>query len=304
MAPAGDGPSGVLLLDKAAGPSSTQALAAAKRLLRSRKAGHTGTLDPFATGLLPLAFGEATKFSRFLLDAWKGYEATLRLGYTSTTLDPEGDVTATGRHIPGISRITEVLGSFMGVRHQIPPMHSAIHHEGKRLYDLARAGIEVERAPREVTFRTLDLLQLEGDLLRIAVICSKGTYIRTLAADLGEALGCGAYLVALRRTQSGPFSIHEAITLETLAGRGLAAIESLMPVESLVSGLPECVVVASEALRVGHGMTVPAPAGTPSGDLAVRDPAGRFLGVSQHAGDGWLKPLRLLAEPPHGPDFA
>lgn len=287
----------MLLLDKPAGPSSTQALAAAKRLLGSRKAGHTGTLDPFATGLLPLAFGEATKFSRFLLDAWKGYEATLSLGQVSTTGDPEGLVTATGKPIPTYERIGEVLESFVGDRMQIPPMHSAIHHQGRRLYDLAREGIEVTREPRAVTFRSIDLLQLSGDQLRIAVICSKGTYIRTLASDIGAALECGAYLTGLRRTHSGSFSLGGAVTLEALKDLGEAALERLLPTESLVSGLAQCALLAGEAVRAANGMTVPAPAGTPEGDIAVRNPEGRFLGVSRHAGDGWLKPLRLMAEP-------
>lgn len=287
----------MLLLDKPAGPSSTQALAAAKRLLGSRKAGHTGTLDPFATGLLPLAFGEATKFSRFLLDAWKGYEATLSLGQVSTTGDPEGLVTATGKPIPTYERIGEVLESFVGDRMQIPPMHSAIHHQGRRLYDLAREGIEVTREPRAVTFRSIDLLQSSGDQLRIAVICSKGTYIRTLASDIGAALECGAYLTDLRRTHSGSFSLQGAVTLDALKDLGTAAAECLLPTESLVSGLAQCTLSPGEAFRVANGMTVPAPAGTPEGDIAIRNPEGRFLGVSRHAGDGWLKPLRLMAEP-------
>jgi len=180
-------------------------------------------------------------------------------------------------------------------------MHSAIHHEGRRLYDLARQGIEVARESRTVTFQSIELLELSGDQLRIAVNCSKGTYIRSLASDIGASLGCGAYLTGLRRTRSGSFTLEGAVTLDALKELRDAAVECLLPAESLVSGLAQCVLSAGEATRAGHGMTVPAPAGTPDGDIALRNPEGQFLGVSRHAGDGWLKPLRLMAEPPPPP---
>jgi tRNA pseudouridine55 synthase len=216
-------PDGILLLDKPAGYSSTQALGRAKRLLGARKAGHTGTLDPFATGLLPLAFGEATKFSRFLSDSIKSYEATLHLGMVSTTGDTEGTVSRREMVALRSGQITDVLATFVGVQDQIPPMHSAVHVDGRRLYELAREGIEVVRKPRRVEIQGIRQLSLEGDLLVVSVTCSKGTYIRTLAADIGEALGCGAYLTALRRTAVGTFRLPASVSLEQLESAGSRA---------------------------------------------------------------------------------
>ncbi len=193
----------MLLLDKPEGASSAVALAQAKRLLGAGKAGHTGTLDPFASGLLPLALGEATKFSRFLLDASKTYEAVLRLGERTATGDTEGEVVERRPVSATPGQVEEVLAAFLGAQTQVPPMHSAIRHQGQRLYELARKGVEVERAPRAITIFSIDLLRKEGDLLEISVKCSKGTYIRVLAEDIGERLCCGAHLIGLRRTGIG-----------------------------------------------------------------------------------------------------
>jgi tRNA pseudouridine55 synthase len=210
----------VLLLDKPSGITSTRALAIAKRSLDASKAGHTGTLDPFATGLLPIAFGEATKFSRFLIDAEKAYDATLRLGEETPTGDPESPVSRTGVPIPDAASIADVVRRFLGRQSQVPPMHSAVHVGGRRLYEYAREGLEVPRDARAIEIHSLDIVSLDGAELVLSVRCSKGTYVRVLAADIGRALGCGAYLSALRRTAVGDFRVAEAVALEELERAG------------------------------------------------------------------------------------
>jgi tRNA pseudouridine55 synthase len=208
---------GVLLLDKPLGLSSNDALQKAKRLFRAEKAGHTGTLDPLATGLLPLCFGAATKFSQVSLDADKRYTATLKLGVTTTTGDAEGEPVKTRKVDVNAADVTAACAKFIGQIDQVPPMHSALKRDGKALYEYARAGIEVEREPRRITIHSITLMGGLHDQWMIDVSCSKGTYIRTLAEDIGEALGCGAHLTALRRTGSGPLTLDGAVTLEQLA---------------------------------------------------------------------------------------
>jgi tRNA pseudouridine55 synthase len=208
---------GVLLLDKPLGLSSNDALQKAKRLYRAEKAGHTGTLDPLATGLLPLCFGAATKFSQISLDADKAYRATLKLGVTTTTADAEGDVLQTREVSVSRDQLQAACERFTGLIHQVPPMHSALKRDGKALYEYARAGIEVEREARAVTIHRIDIVGGDHDSWTIDVRCSKGTYIRTLAEEIGAALGCGAHLSALRRTGSGALSLQGAVTLEQLA---------------------------------------------------------------------------------------
>jgi tRNA pseudouridine55 synthase len=301
------GPDGLLLLDKAPGYSSTQALARAKRMLGARKAGHTGTLDPFATGLLPIAFGEATKFSRFLIDSAKSYRATLELGSESTTGDTEGVISTSGSLLPDECRIDEVVASFAGVQDQIPPMHSAIHVGGKRLYDLAREGIEVVRAPRRIDIAEIRRLSFEGRQLVLAVTCSKGTYIRSLAMDIGRALGCGAYLTGLRRTASGAFGIDGAATLELLEREGVdASRQRLLPVEAMVSGLPRCELGADDAEHLLQGRRIVSGQWLAGTHLALFGPGGRFLGVGLTGDGGGVEPLRLMATGacPKPPDFA
>lgn len=211
---------GVLLLDKPLGLSSNQALQKVKWLLRAEKAGHTGTLDPLATGVLPLCFGAATKFSQIHLDADKTYETTVRLGLQTDTADAEGRVIAQRPVACSLGQVVEVLDRFTGSISQVPPMYSALKKDGKPLYEYARDGLTVERAPRDVTIHGLELLQCEllGDapFLRLRVHCSKGTYIRTLGQDIGQALGCGAHLGALRRVQTGPFDAQHCVTLEQI----------------------------------------------------------------------------------------
>ena len=232
---------GVLLLDKPLGLSSNQALQKVKWLLRAEKAGHTGTLDPLATGVLPLCFGAATKFSQLHLDADKTYETVVRLGIKTTTADAEGSVIESRPVTCSPGQVVEVLDRFMGDIEQIPPMHSALKKDGKALYEYAREGETVERAPRRVTIHDLDLLdmQLAGDepSLRLQVRCSKGTYIRTLGEDIGEALGCGGHLTALRRVATGPFSAAQCVTLDTLEAESEAdRLAHLMPVPTLLQG--------------------------------------------------------------------
>ncbi|HMM55399.1 MAG TPA: tRNA pseudouridine(55) synthase TruB [Candidatus Desulfobacillus sp.] len=286
---------GVLLLDKPVGPSSNAALQEAKRLLNAAKAGHTGTLDPLASGLLPLCFGEATKFSGELLAADKHYRATLRLGARTDSGDAEGRVIATRTGPPpGRDEIEAVLARFRGEISQVPPMHSALKRDGRPLYEYARQGLDVERQPRRVTISSLELSSLAGDRLELEIDCSKGTYVRTLADDIGEALGCGAHLTALRRTRIGAFGIDGAVTLATLADLPAAARDGLLlPVEALLGELPALRLDAAAAWRFGHGQAV-AAADAAGGKCRVHAADGRFLGLGRCA-DGWLAPVRLLA---------
>ena len=289
-------PDGVLLLDKPPGFSSTQALARAKRHLGARKAGHTGTLDPFATGLLPLVFGEATKFSRFLIDATKAYRATLCLGRTSTTGDTEGEVHEGSPFSGDAARVDEVLAGFLGVGEQLPPMHSAVHHQGRRLYDFAREGVEVERVPRRIEILALDRVSLTATELVVDVTCAKGTYVRTLAMDIGARLGCGAYLTALRRTAVGPFRLAQAVTLEALEQAGVAGARGrLAPVDVLVAGLPRLDADDDTAWRFRQGQVVHCDGVVAGDERAVFDREGRFLGVGRAEATGRLAPERLMA---------
>lgn len=230
---------GVLLLDKPLGLSSNDALQKAKRLYRAEKAGHTGTLDPLATGLLPLCFGAATKFSQVSLDADKAYRATLKLGVKTTTGDAEGEVLQQREVNVTREQIDAACQRFTGPIDQVPPMHSAIKRDGKALYEYARAGLEVEREARHVTIHSIAIIDWQHDQLTLDVRCSKGTYIRTLAEDFGEALGCGAHLGALRRTGSGPLTLDTACTLEQLAAMSEAERDAkLLQADILLADWP------------------------------------------------------------------
>jgi len=286
---------GVLLLEKPAGYSSTQAVARAKRFLSAEKAGHTGTLDPFATGLLPVVFGEATKFSRFLIDARKAYDAVLALGIETTTGDPEGAITARREAPSDPARIDAVLAGFVGHQEQTPPMHSALHVNGKRLYEYARAGEEVERAARPIEIESLERLFLREGELGIRVACSKGTYIRSLAMDIGRALGCGASLVALRRTGVGPFRVDDATPLARLEEDPAGVRAALLPPEALVAGLPRLEASALDARRFSHGQAIGCEGAPAEAEMAVFAPDGRFLGVGLAGAGGMLAPMRLVA---------
>lgn len=284
---------GVLLLDKPGGMTSNDALQKARRLFSAAKGGHTGTLDPLATGLLPLCFGEATKFSADLLDADKTYEATLRLGVTTDSGDSEGQVTATATVDVAESDILRVLPQFTGDILQVPPMHSALKRDGRPLYELARQGIEVERQPRPVTIHRIDLLAFAGDEVRLSVSCSKGTYIRVLAADIGAVLGCGAHLIALRRTRVGDLTLATAATLAELDAIPEGEREQrLQAVDALLQSLPRVDLDAAAENRFSHGNPVDLPAGL-SGKIRVYG-QGRLLGVGEPGPESRLWPKRLV----------
>lgn len=243
---------GVLLLDKPVGFSSNDALIKAKRILNAKKAGHTGTLDPFATGLLPLCFGEATKFSQDLLEADKTYETTVHLGVTTDTGDTEGAVIDTRPVDVTLEQIEAVLAQFRGPIAQVPPMHSALKRDGKPLYEYARAGITLEREARHVVIHELKLVSYEAPFLKLVVTCSKGTYIRVLGQDIGAALGTGAHLQALRRTQVGALTTAGMLTLETL-GAHAAPLSLLAPVDALLSSFPAVQLTPELAKRFLNG---------------------------------------------------
>ncbi|MGV0976313.1 MAG: tRNA pseudouridine(55) synthase TruB [Azonexus sp.] len=284
---------GVLLLDKPLGLTSNNALQKVRRLFSAAKGGHTGTLDPLATGLLPLCFGEATKFSADLLDADKTYEAVIRLGVTTDSGDAEGAVIATAAVDVSESDVSRVLPQFTGDLQQIPPMHSALKRNGRPLYELARQGIEVEREPRAVTIHAIDCLSFSGDLLTLRVSCSKGTYIRVLAADIGQALGCGAHLAALRRTAVGALDLARAVTLaelEALDEAGRAG--RLQPVDTLLQSLPVLSIEGEAAECFRHGNPVDLQPGL-AGKIRVYA-NGRLIGVGEPGPDGRLWPKRLV----------
>lgn len=284
---------GVLLLDKPLGVTSNGALQAARRLYNAAKAGHTGTLDPLATGLLPICFGEATKFAGELLDADKTYAASLRLGITTDTGDAEGRSLQVRPVAVEPHQVAAVLKGFVGEILQLPPMHSALKRDGKPLYEYARKGIAVERTHRRVIIHSITLDACESETLSITVDCSKGTYIRTLAEDIGAALGCGAHLSALRRTRIGSLRLEQALTLAELeAAVGDQRDAMLASPDVLLEGLPRADLDATAAGQLCHGQPV-----TWRGSIGRwRAYSGTiFLGICDLADDGWLKPRRLVA---------
>lgn len=290
---------GILVLDKPRGFSSNAALQKVRWLLNAEKAGHTGSLDPLATGVLPLCFGEATKFSQYLLDADKGYETLMQLGVTTTTGDAEGDVLERRPVAIQSEQLTSVLREFLGEIEQIPPMYSALKRDGQPLYKLARAGEVVEREARSVTIARLELLSLAADKAWLAVACSKGTYVRTLVEDIGKLLGCGAHVAELRRTQAGPFGLAQAVSLETLeqahAEGGSEALDRfLLPLDSGLEHWPLVMLTEHSAYYWLHGQPVWAPEAPKFGLLRVRDNKGRFIGIGEVGEDGRLAPRRLI----------
>jgi tRNA pseudouridine55 synthase len=285
---------GVLLLDKPLGWSSNHAVQAIKRIYRAEKAGHTGTLDPLATGLLPICLGEATKFSAGLLDADKEYLADIRLGITTRTGDAEGEVLETRPVAVDVAAVEAALGRFRGEIEQVPPMHSALKRDGKALYEYARQGLEVERAPRRVTIHALELIRRDADVLRVRVACSKGTYVRVLAEDVGRALGCGAHLAALRRTRVGDLWVSDAREPAQVEGVGETARDGLLaPADALVANLPETRLESGQEQAILHGQAVPVPPGAP-GPRRIYDARGAFLGLGEVGSDGRLHPRRLM----------
>jgi tRNA pseudouridine55 synthase len=286
---------GVLLLDKPVGLSSNQALQQAKHLYQAAKAGHTGSLDPFATGLLPLCFGEATKFSHFLLDADKTYLATMQLGANTTTGDTEGEIVSTAEVHATREQMEAVLRGFLGDIQQVPPMYSALKHQGKALYEYARAGIEIERQARSVTIHQIELLDLALPSAKIRVSCSKGTYIRTLAEDIGKVLGCGAYLTQLRRTATAAFDISQAITLETLESMPLEARDALLlPSDCMLQSFPAVTLDDEGAYYLCQGQSIWQAGKLPLGDVRLYGEGQRFIGLGEVLPDGKIAPRRLM----------
>lgn len=288
---------GILLLDKPLGFSSNQALQRVKWLLQAAKAGHTGTLDPLATGLLPLCFGEATKFAHYLTDADKTYHATIKLGVTTTTGDAEGAVLNTLPVNVTSNQFDEACRKFVGVISQVPPMYSALKHEGKALYEYAREGVEIERKVRTVTIHAIEVLSFAGDVAEIKVTCTKGTYIRTLAEDIGANLGCGAHLIGLRRTATASYGIAEAITLE--AFEALSSDERLAmlaPPETAVDYLPSVILDADSAFYLMQGQAVWRSGDIPAGLLRLYDEQHVFLGLGEQQSDGKIAPKRLMQQ--------
>ena len=295
---------GVLLLDKHADLSSNTAVGWAKRLLNAEKAGHTGTLDPFATGLLPICFGEAAKFARFMLDAKKAYRATLKLGQRSRTGDTEGEIVETRSVTVDREKVDAILARFTGTQTQIPPMHSALKQGGVPLYKLARKGLIVERAPRDITVLALRAVSLLGNELVIDTMVSKGTYIRVLAEDIGEALGCGAHLTALRRTAAGGFGLEQAVSLESLDAMAIGQRQAmLLPADALAMALPDIRLDAAAAKALQNGqsprVSLVSPSAVDFAQYRVYGPGAAFLGVATasqcDASGATLTALRLMA---------
>lgn len=291
---------GILLLDKPAGLSSNQALQRVRRLLQAQKAGHTGTLDGPATGLLPLCFGEATKMSTYLLNARKSYRCEVRLGSTTTTLDATGDVVLT-RPVPlyCAADLERILANFRGPIEQTPPMYSALKHQGERLYKLANQGKEIERKSRCIEIYRLEASHLYADGFTLVVECSKGTYIRTLADDIGEALGCGAHVLSLRRLTAGCFDLANAHTLEkldTLSTTSPEALDKLiLPVDAGLSDMPVVKLTEDVASCFMHGQLIRSFDHNEIGLVRVYEQTSKFLGIAEVLSDGSLAPRRLIA---------
>ncbi|MCI0400514.1 MAG: tRNA pseudouridine(55) synthase TruB [Gammaproteobacteria bacterium] len=290
---------GILLLDKPAGIGSNTALQRVKQLYQARKAGHTGNLDVLASGLLPICFGEATKLSGFLLDADKHYRATFRLGVVTTTGDANGEQIATCR-VPVLDakQVKAVLRRFVGEINQIPPMYSAIKHQGQPLYKLAYQGLVVDRKPRTITIHALDLLRIKEELVDIEIRCSKGTYVRTLAEDVGAALGCGAHVCALRRVGAGPFDASEMVALdvlEQLKSEGLKALDAkLVSMDRVLAHRPAVLLSEDGAYYLRMGQPVVVPHAPTEGWVRLYSNANTFLGVGEVLEDGRIAPRRLI----------
>lgn len=290
---------GILLFDKPLGESSNKALQKVKNIYFASKAGHTGSLDPLATGLLPICFGGATKVSAFLLDADKRYWVRIRLGETTATGDSEGDLLERcSTETVSAEQVAVSLEKFLGEIDQIPPMYSALKHQGERLYKLARDGVEVEREPRRVTIHEIRLLGCDLPEFELEVHCSKGTYIRTLAEDIGRSLGCGAHVVGLRRTQVGPFSGEKMVdmaTLQAVAEQGREALDALLlPVDSAIMDWPEVRLSSDSTFYLCQGQPVIVPKAPTKGRVRIYDDKDRFIGVGEILDDGRVAPKRMI----------
>lgn len=286
---------GIILLDKRLGVSSNKALQEVRRLFNANKAGHTGSLDPLATGLLPLCFGEATKVSALMLDDDKRYQVTMKLGVMTDTGDAEGQVIET-KPVPELSieQIQCCLAKFMGLQAQVPPMYSALKLNGKKLYELAREGITVERAPRQITIYELHLLDATFDTLTLDVACSKGTYIRSLAEDIGHDLGCGATVTALRRTQAGQFLLANAKTIEQLSALTYDELQAnLMACDKPLEKLPALHLSEQQAKAISYGQDIDIESQKSESDYRLYAD-GLFLGLGEYGINGKLHPKKLF----------
>ncbi len=290
---------GILLLDKPLGITSNSALQDVKRLFKAQKAGHTGSLDPLADGLLPICFGAATKVSAFLLDADKHYLVRVKLGVTTATADAEGEVLET-KPVDGISEsdIQQVVAEFKGDIEQIPPMYSALKHKGERLYKLARDGIEVEREPRQVTIHDITMQGYSEPEFDLDVRCSKGTYVRTLAEDIGKKLGCGAHVTALRRIGVGPYGADNMVSMEQikqLADEGFSALDDLLlPIDSALGSWPEVKLTPDSTFYLKQGQPVLVPNAPTDGMVRIYDADGLFMGAGEILDDGRVAPRRMM----------
>jgi len=288
----------VLGIDKAAGMTSFDVVARARQALSERRIGHAGTLDPAAVGVLPLLIGEATKLMPYLVDQDKEYAATIRLGVTTDTHDLEGRIVAAAP-VPALDRerVDRACRRFVGRIRQTPPMYSAVHHQGRRLYELAREGVEVVRQAREVAVHSIDVLELSGDSVTVRVVCGKGTYVRVLAADLGADLGCGGAVERLVRVRVGPFALTDAVPSDDLLRRERAALLArLLPLDAVLAGWPAADLADPDAVAFVHGQHVPMPRGAARASLLkVRDREGKFLGVGRSLAAGTrLQPERIV----------
>tara|TARA_B100001094_G_scaffold287644_1_gene303328 strand:- start:1451 stop:2368 length:918 start_codon:yes stop_codon:yes gene_type:complete len=290
---------GIIVLDKVKGLSSNYALQNVKKLFEAKKAGHTGSLDPLATGVLPLCFGEATKLSQFLLNSDKGYVAQIKLGQRTDTGDSEGNIIETVETLSvGAKDIEQALENFKGDIQQLPPMFSALKKNGVPLYKYARKGISVERSPRSVTIYTIELLSFKGNVVELDIACSKGTYIRSIADDLGRELGCGAHLVGLRRTKAGVFTLKDSVKEEylykTKATQGIEALDNLLaPMDRAILELPEISLPRSSAKCVKNGQAVILDGVEEEGLVRLYE-EGQFIGIGRVDGDGNVVPKRLI----------
>ncbi len=290
---------GILLLDKSVGESSNAALQSVKRLFDARKAGHTGSLDPLASGLLPICFGKATKVSGFLLDANKHYWVRAKLGAKTATGDAEGEITLRdGKPLPGEQQLRMAAENFMGEQLQTPPMYSAVKHKGKRLYELARQGVEVEREARPIRIDEFKILAIDGDSVDLEVKCTKGTYIRTLVEDWAESVDSYAYVDGLRRLAVGPFGVQGMLTFEQLQGiaeQGPEALDALLlKIDSALGDWPAVTLDPDSAFYFGRGQAVQVPKAPTSGLVRIYDPNERLIAVGEVLDDGRIAPKRML----------
>ena len=289
---------GILLLDKPLGISSNKALQAVRNLFKANKAGHTGSLDPLATGMLPVCFGEATKYSGYLLDSSKSYRTSCKLGITTTTGDGEGDIVSEKPVNVSSEILDQVIAGFIGKIQQTPPMYSAVKHNGERLYTLARQGIEVERKSREIEIYSLDVLAFEDDQLELDVHCSKGTYIRTLAEDIGAELGCGAYLTGLERTAVQPFWDAKSYTMDELReisdDENQNLMDTLLPIESALIDWPVIELTPDMSFYLLQGQAVQVPKAPTDGLVRLIDENKGFIGLGMILSDGRVSPKRMM----------